>query len=116
MNGKAMSQKKDKQKIYNSKEWHLVREAKLQHDPLCEKCKEKGYIVSAQCVHHIIPIETFQSFTMMKQMAFQFTNLMSLCYQCHSEIHQALRSRSREGHLKASASALERWKERHSRK
>ena len=108
-----MKKKKDKQMIYNSKEWHIVREAKLERDPLCERCKERGHLVSARCVHHIIPIETATNITQMKEIAFRFTNLMSLCYECHSEIHKALRSRSKEGHKKASEAALERWIKRH---
>jgi 5-methylcytosine-specific restriction endonuclease McrA len=108
-----MSQKHDKQRIYNSKEWKIIRAAKLQRSPLCEVCKSKGLAVSARAVHHIIPIETATSFEEMKQLAFRYTNLMSVCYTCHSEIHEALRSRSREGHQRSSEAALQRWIEKH---
>jgi 5-methylcytosine-specific restriction protein A len=104
-----MSQKQDKQRIYNSKEWRLVRNAKLEKNPLCEVCAERGKIVAAQCVHHIIPIETATDFTYMKELAFRFDNLLSCCFQCHSEIHKELKSHSREAHQKASANAIERW-------
>ena len=108
-----MSQKKDKMRIYNSKEWRLVRNAKLEKNPLCEVCAERGKIVAAQCVHHIIPIETASDFTYMKELAFRFDNLLSCCFQCHSEIHQTLKSRTREGHQRASQAALDRWINKH---
>ena len=108
-----MSKKKDKQQIYNSKEWHIVREAQLEAKPLCELCAQNGLVVSATCVHHIIPIETATDFAYMKELAFRQNNLMSLCYQCHSDIHKALNSRSREGHQRAAQAALERWIDRH---
>jgi 5-methylcytosine-specific restriction protein A len=111
-----MSQKQDKQRIYNSKEWKLVRNAKLNKDPLCEECKRRDKWVSATCVHHIIPIETATDYHQMQELAFRFTNLMSLCYQCHSDIHKALNSRSREGHAKATQTALDRWAEAHRQK
>ena len=111
-----MSQKQDKQRIYNSLEWHRLREAKLQINPLCERCQEQGYIVSATCVHHIVPIETARNFEEMQRLAFcAITGLQSLCYQCHSDIHKAMRSRSREGHKRASQAALDRWINRHSK-
>lgn len=108
-----MSQKKDKQKIYNSREWKLVRAAKLERSPLCEVCRDKGLAVSAQAVHHIIPIETATNFTEMKELAFRYTNLLSVCFSCHSKIHEALRSRSREGHQRSSQAALQRWIDKH---
>ena len=108
-----MSQKKDKMRIYNSKEWRLVRNAKLEKNPLCEVCAERGKIVAAQCVHHIIPIETATDFTYMKELAFRFDNLLSCCFQCHSEIHQTLKSRTREGHQRASQAAVNRWIDKH---
>lgn len=104
-----MSQKQDKQRIYNSKEWKITRTAKLQRDPLCEVCKANGKIVAAQAVHHVIPIETASDFAYMQELAFRFSNLLSVCYQCHSDIHQQLNSRTREGHQRAAATAVERW-------
>lgn len=104
-----MSQKQDKQRIYNSKEWKLVRIAKLQRDPLCEVCKQNGKVVPAQAVHHIVPIETATDFGYMRELAFRYNNLMSVCYSCHSDIHKAMNSRTREGHQRSTATALERW-------
>jgi 5-methylcytosine-specific restriction protein A len=112
-----MSQKEDKQRIYNSREWHILREAKLEQEPLCERCKEQGLIVSATCVHHKVPIETAHSYADMRALAFcSLAGLQSLCYQCHSDIHKAMRSRSKEGHKAASEAALQRWAAKHEAK
>ena len=104
-----MSQKEDKARIYNSKEWKLVRLAKIERNPLCEVCESKGKIVPAQAVHHIIPIETATDYDHMRDLAFRYSNLMSVCYICHSDIHKAMNSRTREGHQRATSTAVERW-------
>ena len=108
-----MSQKKDKQRIYNSKEWRLVRNAKRERSPLCEMCLEQDKWVPVECVHHIIPIETATDFEYMKELAFRYDNLMSLCHECHSKVHEALKSRTREGHQRASQAAVDRWLAKH---
>lgn len=104
-----MSQKQDKQRIYNSREWRRLRNQKREANPLCELCLENGKVVPVQVIHHKTPIETAHNYEDMKSLAFNWGNLQSLCFKCHSEIHQALNSRSKEGHQKAAASALERW-------
>ena len=104
-----MSQKQDKQRIYNSKEWKIIRQAKLSATPLCEQCLRQDKWVAAQCVHHIIPIETATDFAYMRELAFRYDNLMSLCFKCHGEIHKALDSHTREGHQRASHASVERW-------
>ena len=111
-----MSQKQDKQRIYNSREWRQIRDAKKDKDPLCELCLKRGKWVQAQAVHHIIPIETATDFRQMKELAFRFSNLLSVCYECHAEIHKALKSQTREGHQRASQAAVDRWLDRHKAK
>jgi 5-methylcytosine-specific restriction protein A len=118
-----MSQKQDKQSIYNSAEWRRLRDAKREANPLCERCialgkaagVKEGWLRAVQVIHHKIPIETARNFEEMKALAFRWNNLQSLCFQCHSEIHQQMNSRSKEGHKRASEAALERWKARHSK-
>lgn len=102
--------KKDKQDFYNSREWKELRVWKLRQQPLCEVCqREHGWIVSARCVHHIRPIESTRTKAELWKVGLDVSNLMSLCYQCHSDIHKGMNSRSREGHMQAAANALERW-------
>ena len=91
---------KDKQEIYNSREWKELRIAKLRANPLCEQCIKDGdavgipggYVRSATCVHHIVPIETAKTKDEMKRLAFDEHNLMALCFACHARIHKELGS------------------------
>ena len=103
-------QKKDKQDFYNSREWRALRTWKLRQQPLCEMCqREHGWVVSARCVHHIQPIESTRTKAELWKVGLDASNLMSLCFQCHSDIHKGMNSRSKEGHMQAASNALERW-------
>ena len=131
MNGKRMSQKEDKRRIYNSREWHRLRDEKRRANPTCERCKalgqaegrrignealtRRGWVTPVQVIHHIVPIETARNYDEMRALAFRWDNLQSLCFKCHSEIHQQMNSRSKDGHKRASEAAFERWKERQQR-
>ena len=110
-----MSQKEDKARIYNSKEWQQLRAAKLQANPLCEMCMANGYVVSARVVHHITPIETARNYREMWQLAIGcgLNGLQSLCFQHHSDIHKALESRTRAAHQQSTTNAVERWVAEH---
>lgn len=103
----------DKARIYNSRQWRELRVRKLTEQPLCEICREKGLVVSARCVHHKVPIETAKDYQAMWTLATTWDNLQSLCFQCHSDIHQKMNSRTKEGHKQATEAALERWIARH---
>lgn len=83
--------------------------------PFCEQCKSQGIITAAQCVHHIKPIESGKTPEQMETLAFSMGNLMSLCFDCHSEIHKAERSHSREAHQQRTRDRLEQWKARHTK-
>lgn len=71
-----------KQKFYQSKAWRLLRKEKLTNDPLCEMHLQKGQIVPATEVHHIIDIDDKPTL----ENALDSNNLMSLCKSCHSSI------------------------------
>lgn len=101
-------QAKDKQTIYNSREWRELREQKLRANPLCEVCEQKGIVTAAHQVHHIHPIEDSHSVQEMRKWAFMYENLQSLCDQCHADIHKA------EG-KGTKALAIERAKQRQDR-
>lgn len=83
-------------KLINSREWRQLRSRKIHNDPLCENCKQKGYIVVATEVHHINPVESVSGQNQMKTLMFQYSNLMSLCHACHSDIHKQMFSHSRQ--------------------
>ena len=85
---------KDKQEIYNSREWKHLTILKKRANPLCEQCIKDGeaigipggYVKSVECVHHIIPIETARTKEEMRRLAFDWNNLMSLCKSIHKEL------------------------------
>ena len=74
-----------------------------------------GWIRSAHCVHHIVPIETATTMEEMKRLAFcsnmsnPLDGLMSLCDECHHKIHEEMRSFD-PANVKARAEARQaRW-------
>lgn len=99
--------------LMNSKEWRQLRVQKLRADPLCERCHEQGYITAARCVHHIVPVESGRTDDDCRRLAFLWTNLQSLCFQCHAEIHKAERSHSKVAHQQRSKDRLAQWIAKH---
>lgn len=84
-------------KLLNSKRWKQLREWKLNKNPLCERCAEKGLVVSAVDIHHIKPVESVPE-DQMENVCFNPHNLIALCIPCHIEIHRQMRSH--EGQMK----------------
>lgn len=97
----------------NSREWRELRAAKLASEPLCERCKAEGYVVSARCIHHIIPVESGRTDAECWELATRWSNLQSLCYQCHSDIHKYMGKS--KNHVERSKQNLQRWIERHTK-
>ena len=108
---------KDKQNIYNSREWKELRIMKLRANPLCEQCIKDGeavgipggYIRSATCVHHIVPIETANTKEEMKRLAFDQHNLMALCQSCHARIHKEMGSNTAKIVRQRAEARQDRW-------
>jgi 5-methylcytosine-specific restriction protein A len=63
-------------KLYNTARWKALRKAQLQAQPLCERCKAKGFIVSATVANHVVPHRGDET-------AFFAGKLSSLCKACH---------------------------------
>lgn len=57
-------------------------------DPLCEMCLSRGVTRPAKDVHHIQSFMDTIDMEMRKVLAYDPTNLMSLCDECHSAIHK----------------------------
>jgi 5-methylcytosine-specific restriction enzyme A len=55
-----------------------VREAKLKLNPTCEDCLQRGRVVVATEVHHVIPRKE------RPDLALDLANLRSLCKPCHN--------------------------------
>ena len=108
---KNAKQAKDKATIYNSREWKALRIQKLRANPLCERCEQEGFVRSAHCVHHIVPIETAKTMEEMKRLAYNPANLMSLCDECHHKIHEEMRSFDPACVKEREEARHERWKD-----
>lgn len=79
--------------VYNTARWKRLRLVKLRNNPLCEVCEKKGITKMADDVHHIQSFMSVDDPEARKALAFDYDNLMSLCDECHSEIHKRKRSR-----------------------
>lgn len=65
-------------RFYDTTLWReSIRPAQLAREPLCRLCKERGRIVAATEVDHIVPISQGGS-------EIHQDNLQSLCTDCHS--------------------------------
>lgn len=103
-------------RLMNSKQWRTLRTAYLQEHPLCEACQARGYVTASRCVHHKTPVESGHSEKECTELAYRWTNLQALCFQCHADIHKEERSHTKEEHQRRSADRLEQWKQRLIRK
>lgn len=71
-----------KQMDYNSPRWLAKRKHIMLRDQYwCRECKRYGRGREATTVHHIIPVEYFPEY------GFTDWNLISLCSECHNEMH-----------------------------
>lgn len=102
-------------KLMNSKEWKQVRIAKLTAQPLCESCARKGYVRGASVVHHIREVESGKTELECRTLCFTMSNLMSLCKECHKEIHLNRGTWKKENHLQREEERLAAWIDKHSK-
>ena len=57
------------------------------NNPLCELCLQKDKIVPAVDIHHR---DSFTNYTGLARVAkaYDYNNLLSVCKECHSELHR----------------------------
>lgn len=68
--------------FYRSYAWNKMRSAVLYRDHYeCVKCKKKGLYERATTVHHVVYA------LVDPKLALEPDNLISLCRECHEEIH-----------------------------
>lgn len=67
-------------------DWVRLRNAYITEHPFCEDCEEQGRTRLADEVHHKIP------FRVVPELRLEWSNLRSLCVECHHEREQELRS------------------------
>lgn len=73
---------KDRQKIYNSRDWKKVRALTLIRDIfLCQECLRNGIETIGDTVHH--KTELSEDITL----AFDLDNLETVCRSCHNKHH-----------------------------
>lgn len=85
--------RKERMKVYNSARWRELRRIKLADNPICELCEAEGRTTLATDVHHKQSFMDFLDPETRKVMAYSYGNLMSLCDECHSRIHNDNRRR-----------------------
>lgn len=84
--------RKLRQTAYQNTAWRKERDNFLREHPLCEKCLEKGKITPAQDIHH--KKSPFKNGEINWNLLYDESNLMSLCKECHGNIHAA-----QQGHI-----------------
>lgn len=52
--------RKERQKVYSTKKWKLMRLAYIDQHPTCEICAQKGIITPAVDVHHRVSFTDFE--------------------------------------------------------
>lgn len=79
--------------FYKSKAWQETRAWVLHRDGMaCVRCRERGLIIPAEEVHHIIHLTKDNIGD--KKISLNPDNLISLCYSCHKKEHEEERVES----------------------
>lgn len=89
--------KSEAQAIYQHPRWRKLRDSYLMTHPVCELCELRGKTTPAAEVHHIKPFMDAPEGIERYALAFDVDNLMSVCEQCHHEIHKAMREGNPRG-------------------
>lgn len=74
-------------RLINSWEWQKLRRKKFLANPICEDCLAKGRVTPTEEIHHVRPVESGRDEIEMKQLAYDYNNLVSLCKTCHAARH-----------------------------
>lgn len=64
--------------FYNTRGWKIIREKRINSNPLCQRCEAAGYYRRAEVVDHIEPVD------LAPHLALTYSNTQSLCSRCHS--------------------------------
>ena len=107
---KSVQQQKDKNEIYQSREWRELRVAKYRANPMCELCEADGISHSTEAIHHRHPIEDSSSMAEMRMWAFKWDNLVSVCRYHHAKLHKELKSNTKEVVKQRAEARHARWK------
>ena len=108
---KNIQQQKDKNEIYQSREWRELRVAKYRANPLCEMCEAEGVVHATEAIHHKHPIEDSSTKEEMRKWAFMWSNLVSVCRYHHAKLHQELGSNTAKIVRQRAEARQARWKD-----
>ena len=107
---KNIQQQKDKNEIYQSREWRELSILKKRANPLCELCLAEGIVTAVKDVHHIHPIEESSTKEEMRKWAFMWSNLLSVCKYHHAKIHREAGANKKENVQERRELRQARWK------
>ena len=86
----------DEVNFYNTTRWIKLRDWMRAYHPLCQLCLLQNKTVPMVEVHHIVPIKTGRSNYEKELLAYDPSNLVSLCERCHDGVHVLLRKKPEE--------------------
>lgn len=80
-----------RKEIYNTRLWCKLRQGHLIEFPICELCEKEGRVTPAVDIHHKKSFMDYEGAERL-QVAYDPTNLVSLCKDCHAAIHSGKKS------------------------
>ncbi|KGN75966.1 hypothetical protein HQ40_03955 [Porphyromonas gulae] len=97
-----MKKSKEYRTLIDSHRWRKLRRSYMLRHPLCEVCLDRyNRTKPATEVHHKKPIEdAIGNSALMESLAYDEGNLMSVCRDCHTQLHIELNSMSKEANRK----------------
>ncbi len=94
---KPSARRLQRQKMYRLKEWKNLRDYWMQQHPLCQMCQLKGIVKEGEHVHHMLsPFEEGISDLEAKLRLLSWQNLMTLCRECHNEMHGNVKKKKKK--------------------
>lgn len=88
MGEKKDARRKERQQLYQSKQWKDLRKKLQMERPLCENCLKKGIIKSSEDMHHrLSPFAPGLTEEEKYRRAFDEKNIVALCRDCHIAEH-----------------------------
>lgn len=102
-----MAKDGDYMRLISTARWRDLRRQKLTARPLCERCEAEGRLNFATEVHHITPVETGLSLRDKEALMFSYSNLQSLCHECHVRTHTEMGRGGRRRNEEAARARLD---------
>lgn len=99
----------DIERFYHSRKWKRVRDEVSRMDHCeCQRCKDRGVLTFSRTVHHVNELKLRPDLALsiyyMDGDGERQRNLLTLCRECHNEVHERFNHRKRREPLTS-----ERW-------